>query len=688
MGTLFRVDRLGRRDLMSTGSAAIDERIDAVERPLVRVFREYGMERVHWFAFAVLMNLIARLSGLVPALVLGTAIDAVFNDSAGAYTLPLVPAAWIPNEPEAQFWLSVGLIVGAFVLTAACTWAQGITSDIFAHRSLHAVRVDTFRKMQQLDMAFFDEQQTGEAMSILNQDATNLERFLDQALKNGARLVIMVVAIGAILLWINWQLALVTLVAVPLMALFTWWFSRTVAPRYDAVRSSIGDLNTRLENSIGGMQLVKTANTEQFETERVEAASWNFYETNIDVLKIAFVYRPGMRLLAGLSFVTTFLIGGLWLFSGPPLFFSGELTVGNFVVFIFMTQRFIDPLAQISNIIDWTENARASGKRIFGLMDTPARITNAPDARELDAVAGAVEYDDVTFGYGELDAPGAEAPDEETGAEATDAATLAEAGDDRSEDGEAAGETVLRDVSFAADGGETVALVGPTGAGKSTAVKLLMRLYDVDEGAVRIDGTDVRDVTVSSLRSQVGYVSQETFLFYGTVRDNIAYGSPGADDDAIRAAAEAAKAHEFIANLPDSYETMVGERGVKLSGGQRQRIAIARAILKDPELLVLDEATSDVDTETEMLIQRSLDELTADRTTLVIAHRLSTIKDADQIVVFDDGRVVERGTHGELIDADGLYANLWAVQAGEIDDLPTEFVERAARRRAQTDADD
>jgi ATP-binding cassette subfamily B protein len=243
-------------------------------------------------------------------------------------------------------------------------------------------------------------------------------------------------------------------------------------------------------------------------------------------------------------------------------------------------------------------------------------------------------------------------------------------------------------VTFDVDGGDTVALVGPTGAGKSTAVKLLMRLYDVDEGAVRVDGTDVRDATVYSLRQQMGYVSQETFLFYGTVRDNIAYGSPDVTDEDIRAAAKAAEAHDFVQSLPEGYDTMVGERGVKLSGGQRQRVAIARAILKDPEILVLDEATSDVDTETEMLIQRSLDRLTEDRTTMVIAHRLSTVKDADQIIVLEDGRVVEQGTHEDLLDEDGLYANLWAVQAGEIDDLPPEFVERAARRRARTDADD
>jgi ATP-binding cassette subfamily B protein len=314
-------------------------------------------------------------------------------------------------------------------------------------------------------------------------------------------------------------------------------------------------------------------------------------------------------------------------------------------------------MAQFGQIINMYQRAYASAERVFGLMDTPSRIVERPDAEELVVGEGEVEFDDVTFGYD-------------------------------TENGAADGEVILEDVSFTVEGGDTLALVGPTGAGKSTVMKLLLRMYDVDEGAVRIDDQDLRDVTLPSLRQAVGYVSQETFLFYGTVKENITYGTFDASDEEIVEAAEAAEAHAFIQNLPDGYDTKVGERGVKLSGGQRQRIAIARAVLKDPDILVLDEATSDVDTETEMLIQRSLDRLTADRTTFAIAHRLSTIKDADQIVVLEGGQVAESGTHEELLDADGLYANLWAVQAGEIDELPEEFVRRATERRAQTDADD
>jgi ATP-binding cassette subfamily B protein len=461
----------------------------------------------------------------------------------------------------------------------------------------------------------------------------------------------MVVGIAGVLFYYNWQLALIALLPVPLIAGFTSLFVRIIQPKYARVRSSVGAVNSRLENNLGGIQVIKSANTETYESDRVDDVSTEYFDANWDAVGTRIKFFPGLRLLAGIGFVITFVVGGLWVAGGTaPGPLSGELTVGTFVVFILFTQRFIWPMAQFGQIINMYQRAYASAERIFGLMDEPDRLAVDADAEPLEVTAGRVEYDDVTFGY-----------------------------DD---------EPIVEDVDFAVEGGDTLALVGPTGAGKSTVLKLLLRLYDVDEGAVRVDGRDVREVTLPSLRQQVGYVGQDTFLFYGTVRENITYGTFDADEEAVVEAAEAAEAHEFITNLPDGYDTMVGERGVKLSGGQRQRISIARAVLKDPAILVLDEATSDVDTETEMLIQRSLDRLTADRTTFAIAHRLSTIKDADRILVLEDGRVVERGTHGDLLEEGGLYAHLWGVQAGEIDELPEEFIERAAERQARTEVGD
>ncbi|ELZ38900.1 ABC transporter ATP-binding protein [Halorubrum tebenquichense] len=682
---------------------------DRVDRPLGRLFREYGAPQAHWLVIGMVANVIARVAGLIPPVVLGVAIDAIFTGT-GPYTLPVVPDVWLPTEEDAMFRLSMLLIFGSFVVTGVFTYVYGIAANNFAHRVMHEVRTDSFDQMQRLDMTFFDEKQTGEVMSVLNNDASNLEVFLDNALQNSARLGVMVVGIAGVLVYYNYELAVVTLAAIPLMILLTVWFMRAVEPRYVAQRSVVGDLNTALENALSGVELVKTSNTEDYESERVADASHSYFRRTMSILRLNFVYRPGMELLAGLAFAVTFAVGGYWLENGAPGPFTTELTVGTFVTFILLTQQFVAPLAEVSNIIDQYENAKASCERVFGLRDIPVRIEDADDAIELGGtrrgdssrsdgggaggdgsarrdggatpaeggdhggVAGAVEYDDVSFAYPEN--------------------ALMDPAD--------ADEQVLRGVSFSADPGDTVALVGPTGAGKSTLLKLLLRLYDVTDGAIYVDGHDVRDVTVESLRSSVGYVAQDTTLFDGTIAENIRYGrftrigedgdpgdgdGRGSDEESIRErvieAAKAAEAHEFISSLPNGYETRIGERGVKLSGGQRQRLAIARVVLQDPAILILDEATSAVDTETEMLIQRSLDRLAADRTTFVIAHRLSTVTDADTALVLEDGAVVERGSHEDLLAEDGLYAKLWGVQAGEIDELPEEFVERARERHVE-----
>ncbi|WP_436924777.1 ABC transporter ATP-binding protein [Halosimplex amylolyticum] len=623
---------------------------ERVDDPMRRLFAEYGRENAFQFVVGFISSIGARVLDLVPPLLLSIAVDAIFLDNK-PYSLWLVPDAWLPSDRGAQLWLTVGIIAGAFIVGAAFHWTRNWGWNSFAQNIQHDVRTDTYDKMQRLNMEFFADKQTGELMSILSNDVNRLERFLNDGMNSFFRLSIMVIAIAVILLYTNWQLALVALGVVPLIAIFTKKFIDVIQPKYAEVRSSVGQLNSRLENNLGGIQVIKAANTESFESDRVDDVSEDYFDANWDAIDTRIKFFPGLRLLSGIGFVVTFVIGGLWVIGEPLGPLSGELEAGEFVLFILLTQRFIWPMAQFGQIINMYQRAHASSERIFGLMDTPSRIREEPDADPLVVGEGNVEFDDVSFGY-----------------------------DDS--------ENIVEDITFDVDGGDTVALVGPTGAGKSTVMKLLLRMYDVDEGAIRIDGTDLREATIPSLRQALGYVSQETFLFYGTVQENIEYGTFGAETADVVEAAKMAEAHQFIQNLPEGYDTKVGERGVKLSGGQRQRIALARAILKDPDILVLDEATSDVDTETEMLIQRSLDKLTADRTTFAIAHRLSTIKDADKIVVLEDGKIVERGSHDDLLEADGLYAKLWAVQAGEIDELPEEFVERAARRRAQTEATD
>jgi ATP-binding cassette subfamily B protein len=632
-----------------------EEQRENAEDPMRRLFVEYGGENRRAFAVGLLSSVVARVLDLMPPVLLALAVDSIFYDER-PFGLPLIPDAWLPATRTGQLYLSAGLIAVAFFGGAAFHWTRNWGWNSFAQHIQHAIRTDTYDKMQRLNMDFFADKQTGEMMSILSNDVNRLERFLNDGMNSAFRLGVMVIGIAAILLYWNWQLAIITLGVVPLIAYFTYRFIKTIQPKYAEVRSSVGQVNSRLENNLGGVQVIKTSNTEDFESERVEDVSRGYFDANWDAIGTRIKFFPALRVMAGVGFVVTFVLGGAWVLTyqatgTAPLFFSGELTPGQFVGFILFTQRFIWPMAQFGQIINIYQRAYASSARLFGLMDEPSRIAEDPDADELVVSDGRVVYDDVTFGYDE-------------------------------------DEPIVEDVSFEVDGGETLALVGPTGAGKSTVLKLLLRMYDVDEGSIAIDGQDLRDVTIPSLRERVGYVSQDTFLFYGTVAENITYGTFDATREEIVEAAKMAEAHDFISNLPEGYDTEVGERGVKLSGGQRQRISIARAILKDPEILVLDEATSDVDTETEMLIQRSLDELTEDRTTFAIAHRLSTIKDADTIVVLEGGRIVERGSHEDLLGEDGLYAHLWGVQAGEIDELPEEFVERAARRQARIEATD
>ena len=626
-------------------SEAIKEAREDIDHPLWQLFMRFGEGNRRWFVVGVLASIGSRFFSLIPPVFLGVAIDSIFGDQ--PFTLPFVPQAWLPTSEMDQFWFAVAGMGIAMVGQAILIFVRASSLNLFSHRVKHEARTATYQQMQRLDMDFFNEVQTGELISILSNDTNRLEQFLDSMMGEMIQLIVLMGGTAVILLYLNPQLAMVTLLVIPLSAVFSLWYMRLAEERYADIRESVGDLNSRLENNLNGIQVIKASNTEDYEDERVEDHSYRYFRLDWLALRLSFVYRPGLRVLTSLAFIATFIVGGIWIIDGEaPGPLTGELTVGTLVTFLLLTQRLVNPLAQMSNVIERYEDAKASTKRILGLMNLPVRIQDDPDAVALADVEGRVEYDDVTFSY----------------------------------DGE---EIVLNDVDFEAEPGETVGLVGPTGAGKTTIVKLLLRLYDVDDGAVRVDGHDVRDVTLASLRGSMGYVGQDNFLFDGTIEENVRYGQFDASHEDVVEACKLAEAHEFIENMPEGYDTDIGERGVKLSGGQRQRVAVARTILQRPEILIFDEATSAVDTETEMLIQRSIDELAADRTTFVIAHRLSTVRDADTILVIDQGEIVERGTHDDLLGEDGLYANLWRVQAGEIEDLPEEFVEQATERVAQ-----
>jgi ATP-binding cassette subfamily B protein len=654
-----------------------------------RLYAEYGRGNAVLAVVGTIMALLSRLVGLLPALLLGLAIDAVLLGER-AYALPLVPDAWIPSTASGQLWLTVALLVSATLVGAGASYLQNYGWNRFAQNVQHALRVDAYEAMQALDRAFFDRTRTGELLAVLNNDVNQLESFLTDGVSSTLRLVALVVGVGAIMLVLNPVLALAALVAVPVLGAFTLAFVRRVQPKYAAMRASVGQLTARLENNVSGIEVIKTEHAETYEADRVRDASREYYDANWDAIRTRITFFPGLSVISGLSFALTFTVGAFWVLDGPPQVLAGvpgtvfgvplgvdsAVTPGEFVTFMLYTQQFVWPLAQFGQIVNSYQRAKASSERVYGVLTADDVTTDSDDPVPFDGVDGRIEYDHVTFTYPSgppgvtLDADDGEAADAD--AEPNDV--------DGDRDREPT--PVLRDVSFTVESGETVGIVGPTGSGKSTLVKLLVRLYDPDDGVVRIDAVDVRDRRLSDLRRAVGYVSQEPFLFYGSIRENITYGTFDATDVEVEAAARRAAAHEFIANLPDGYDSVVGERGVRLSGGQRQRVALARTILKDPAVLVLDEATSHVDTETEAIIQRSLADLATDRTTIAIAHRLSTVKHADQILVLEGGRVVEAGTHDDLLAEDGLYANLWRVQAGDIEDLPQSFFEAAIARRA------
>jgi ATP-binding cassette subfamily B protein len=613
-----------------------------------RLFKEYG--RQQWVPFTVggMASILQMGMELVPAYVLSVAIDSFFMDNR-PFGIPLVPTGWLPEAEGAQFALATGLVAGSYVCNELLGWVNNYMWNSFSQHFQHSVRVDTYDQMQRRETEFFDNKQTGEVMSILNNDVNQLESFLTGDLNSIITIVVRVGGMGVIMLLMNWQLALIPVLAIPILGYLSHKFREIVQPKYRRVRSSIGQLNSRLENNVGGIQTVKAYTTEPFETERVEEASEEYLEAQWDAIITRITFFPALSITTQVSYVLVFFVGGWWVIRGQPPHpaLSGTMTAGTLVLFLSYTRRFSWPMRRVGRILNNYQAAEAAGERVTGLLDLEPRVADRSDAADLGDVEGRVEFADVSFSY-------------------TD------------EDGQS--EEVLRDVNFDVEPGDYVGLVGPTGAGKSTLMKLLLRFYDVDEGTVRIDGDDIRDVTLRSLRQSIGYISQEPYLFYGTVSENVAYGLDDVDEDEVRQAAEIAGAHEFVSELPDGYDTMVGERGVKLSGGQRQRVAIARAILRDPDIMILDEATSHVDNETEAIIQNSLGDLIEDRTTFAIAHRLSTVRDADTILVLDDGEIVERGSHEELLTEDGLYANLWRVQVGEVGDLPDEFIEASQER--------
>ncbi|WP_218927115.1 ABC transporter ATP-binding protein [Halosimplex pelagicum] len=623
--------------------------------PVLALLREYGRPHLPYALAGLVLRLLWMLPGHASPAIVGYMFDTVFSDTT-PFALPLVGPGLVPETQIGQLSLLVGLILAISVVGQAVEWIRSLLWGVFAYRLQHDVRVDAYDTVQRLEMDFFDDHQTGEVMSILNNDVDAMENFFTSTIDDALTVVTRLTAYAVLMALLNWQFALVALAVTPVIVVANYVFSRYIGEIYGRVRETQGKLNAQLRASISGISVVKAYTAEPHERERVERSSRNVVDAFLDAIDLGSYHYPMMRFLTGVAVALTFGVGAFWVVDGPPGPFTEPLTTGALVTYLIYVQHLSWPLQDVASVVESYSSANASAERLLGVRTAAQSVEERDDATELTDVRGRVEYDGVSFAY----------PESER--------------DDAPDAGGAADGPVVEDVTFDVEPGETVGIVGPTGAGKSTLLKLLVRFYDVDEGAVRVDGRDVRDLTLESLRGAVGFISQDPFLFSGTIHENVAYGTPEADGDAVRAALERAEADAFVADLPDGIDTTIGERGVKLSGGQRQRICLARVMLHDPAILVLDEATSHVDNETEALIQRSIESVVADRTTLVVAHRLSTVKDADRIVVLDDGEVVEQGSHEDLLDRDGLYATLWQVQVGDVQSLPEAFVDRIERR--------
>jgi ATP-binding cassette subfamily B protein len=564
---------------------------------------------------AIAVTVVNKGADVMPELIIGATVDVVVRQGDSF----VGQALGIEGRPGQLVALAV-LNVAVWVVESATDFVAHVLWRNLAQTIEHEARMDAYRHVQELELAWFEDQSTGGLMSILNDDINQLERFLDFGAMDLILVAVNVVFVGAVFFAVDPTLGLVAFAPIPLIIWGSILYQRRLEPLYGRVREAAGEIGGLLANNLSGIATIRAFTAERREVARVEVASQAYREANGRAIRLSSAFIPIIRMAILAAFTVTLLVGG-------NAALRGDIEVGVFSALVYMTQRLLWPLTRLGETFDLYQRAMASTRRILDLLAVRPAIT--PGTGDLpEPVRGEIHFDAVDFAYGE-------------------------------------GSPVLDAFDLHVPAGETHAIVGSTGAGKSTVVKLLLRLYEPTAGRVRVEGTDVRDLRFAALRGAMGYVGQDVFLFQGTVRENIAYGRPDAGDDDVVAAARLAEAHEFVVGLPHGYDTVVGERGQKLSGGQRQRLSIARAILRDPRILVLDEATSAVDNETEASIQRSLEAVGRDRTVLVIAHRLSTVRHADRIHVLERGRVVESGTHDELLARPGLYAALWRVQTGE-----------------------
>ncbi len=600
MATVLKSHRASRRRKHST-------------HPLQRLL-EYGHQYRKQIWLATTYSTLNKFFDLAPPALIGVAVDVVVKQQDS------IIAQLGVRDVFQQFLIISFLTVIIWILESVFEYAYARLWRNLGQNIQHDLRLDAYKHLQELELAYFEERSTGGLMSILSDDINQLERFLDGGANDIIQVSATVLIIGAAFFILAPDVAWMALSPMPFILWGSFAYQRLLAPRYADVREKVGFLNSRLSNNISGITTIKSFTAETYEASRLELDSEAYRRSNSKAITLSAAFVPLIRMLILVGFTALLLYGGM-------AAVSGKMSVGAYSVLVFLIQRLLWPLTRLGETFDQYQRAMASTNRVMNLLDTPIAIHTGDVSLPVDEVRGEVQFKNVYFAY-----------------------------KDRF--------PVIKNLSLDIPAGKTIAIVGSTGSGKSTLVKLLLRLYEVQTGSITLDGIDLQSLNLQDLRRCIGLVSQDVFLFHGTVAENIAYGSFENTEQEIITAAKIAEAHEFIIDLPQGYETIVGERGQKLSGGQRQRIAIARAVLKNPPILILDEATSAVDNETEAAIQRSLDRITVNRTTIAIAHRLSTIRNADCIYVMEHGKLVESGTHEQLLEKDGIYSGLWRVQSG------------------------
>ncbi len=581
--------------------------------PLKRLF-SYASPHQTQLWQAAICSVLNKIFDLAPPLLIGAAVDVVVNQQDSFLS------SWGIKNVVTQLWLLSLLSLIVWSLESAFEFGHEVLWRNLAQTIQHELRLETYGHLQELESAYFEDRSTGGLMSILNDDINQLERFLDAGANEVLQVITTVIIIGGGFFIISPSIAVLAMLPMPFIIWGSLVFQKSLAPRYADVREKVSLLSGQLANNLSGITTIKSFVAEDYEVNRIQQQSDAYRQSNRRAITLSSAFTPLIRILILFGFIATLLLGGLQAI-------SGQLAVGSYSVLVFITQRLLWPLTRLGTTFDQYQRAMASTSRVMNLLDTPIEIHPGDISLPVNKIRGEIEIKNITFAYQERN-------------------------------------PVIQDLSLKIPAGQTIAIVGSTGSGKSTIVKLLLRLYEIQSGSITLDDIEINRIKLKDLRRAIGLVSQDVFLFHGTVAENISYGSFDAALPEIIAAAEVAEAHRFIQELPQGYDTIIGERGQKLSGGQRQRIAIARAVLKNPPILILDEATSAVDNETEAAIQRSLEQITKNRTTIAIAHRLSTVRNADCIYVMEQGKLVESGQHEVLLEKLGIYASLWRVQSG------------------------